>query len=119
MDLALNRIPMSARLPQKQFTDVKKLGWRSIMDTVDGKGPVVMLNHKRPQVVILPVADYVAMVLEIERTRLQPETTLDALRQQFDEHLASLREPGAGDRLRAAFNAPVRNTRAVKVGEGY
>jgi len=119
VDLALDRIPLSARLPQKQSADVKKLGWRNIMDTVDGTGPVVMLNHKRPQVVILPVADYDAMVQEIERTRLQPETALDALRQQFDEHLASLRAPDAGDRLRAAFNAPVRNARAVKVGEGY
>ena len=119
MDLAMSRIPMSVRLPQKQSTDVKKLGWRSIMDTVDGSGPVVMLNHKRPQVVILPVADYDAMVLELERSRLQPESTLDALRQQFDAHLASLKAPDAADRLRAAFNAPVRNTRALKAGEGY
>jgi hypothetical protein len=41
---------------------------------------------------------------------------LDALRRRFDERLAVLHERGAGQRLLEAFEAPVVNTRGVRVG---
>lgn len=44
---------------------------------------------------------------------------LSDLHQRLEEHLAPLRAPGAGDRLRAAANGPTRLFGKVRAGESY
>ncbi len=47
------------------------------------------------------------------------ESALENLRRSFDERLAQLRAPEAGDRLRALIDEPTRLDGMVKAGEGY
>jgi hypothetical protein len=47
------------------------------------------------------------------------ESALEALRRNFDERLAALRAPDAGDRLRALIDEPTRLDGMVKAGASH
>jgi hypothetical protein len=65
-------------------------------------------NHRDPGAPIRPAAD-----ADVQ------EFALDALRRSLDDRLAALREPGAGDRLRALIDEPTRLGGVVKAGESH
>jgi PHD/YefM family antitoxin component YafN of YafNO toxin-antitoxin module len=107
------------KLPAVPASDVKKRGWRGLMRTLVRDGAVVVTNHEEPEAVILRVDAYEALVDLVEQTRSRAATELDALRQRFDERLAALRAPDAGDRLRALARRPARLGGKVKAGKGF
>ena len=45
-------------LPHTPASDVKKLGWRGVMQVVARNGRMVVTNHNKPEAVILPVEEY-------------------------------------------------------------
>ena len=106
-------------LPRIPASDVKKRGWRGVMRALMSKGPVVVTNHSEPEAVILSAEDYARMLAIVKETESKEETALDALRHRFDERLAVLRQPDAGDRLRAISGSPARLRGKVKAGAGY
>jgi prevent-host-death family protein len=89
------------------------------MKGVAREGRVVVTNHREPEAVILSIDEYAALVSAVVAADRVQESALDVLRRSFDERLAALRKPDAGDRLRALINEPTRLGGMVKAGAGY
>ena len=47
-----------AKLPRTPASDLKKLGWRGMMNALRSKGKLLVTNHDEPEAVIIPVAEY-------------------------------------------------------------
>lgn len=93
-------------LPQAPASDVKKLGWRGMMRVIARDGQVVVTNHNKPEAVIVPAAEYARMLELLQQAGEKDRQILDNLRKQFDQRLACLNAPGAGEQLDALFDAP-------------
>lgn len=106
-----------ADLPRTPASDVKKQGWRGLMKTVGRVGKVVVTNHNTPEAVILSTQEYDAIVVALRDAASRVDPALEALRRRFDERLAALGAPDAGDRLRGLMRTPVRLNGEVKAGE--
>lgn len=100
-------------------SDVKKRGWRGLMRALASAGSVVVTNHSEPEAVIVSAQEYERLLAIVSDTESKTAAGLDVLRHRFDERLAVLREPGAGDRLRAIGKSPTRLRGKVKAGTGY
>lgn len=106
-------------LPRTAASDVKKHGWRGVMQTVSHHGKVLVTNHNAPEAVILSTSEYRAMVAAIQAAQAQVPATLETLRKRFDERLAALNTDDAGDRLRTLMNQPVQLDGKLKAGSSY
>lgn len=112
--LKLDAIETLRRTPA---SEVKKLGWRGVMKAIGRQGKVVVTNHNEPEAVILSAEEYGAILRALQHAAAQDELTLDALRQRFDERLASLQAADAGDRMRALIRRPATLGGKVKVAK--
>lgn len=106
-------------LPHTPASDVKKLGWRGVMQVVARSGKVVVTNHNRPEAVILPVEEYNRLLALLRNAGEKDRLLLDDLRRRYDERLACLDAPGAGDKLAAIFDKPIDLGGRVIAGEGF
>src|SRR5260370_32571445 len=79
-----------AKLPRTPASDLKKLGWRGMMNALRSKGKLVVTNHDEPEAVIIPVAEYDAIMQLVEQSEAQTESALAALRRTLDPRLAAL-----------------------------
>ena len=98
-------------------SDLKKLGWRGVMNKVHANGSVVVSNHDTPQAVILSIAEYERMVEALQQASERSRPALDALRARFDLRIASLQSAAAGDDLRKLMKRPAKLDGKVKVGK--
>ena len=100
-------------------SDVKRRGWRGLMRTLNAEGAVVVTNHNHPEAVILAADAYTRLLERANKADERLEQDLAALRERFDERLAALRRPDAGQRLRAVMRAPAKLRGKVKAGDTY
>jgi len=100
-------------------TDVKTRGWKGVMRALAASGPVVVTNHAEPEAVIVSARDYARLLAVVEATASKTEAGLESLRRSFDERLAILNKPDAGERLRALGKRPAALRGKVKAGSGY
>jgi prevent-host-death family protein len=106
-------------LPRTPASDVKKLGWRGVMKAIGRSGKVLVTNHNAPEAVILSAEEYDAIQRALHEAGAGSASALDALRQQFDQRLASLQAADAGDRLRSVMRGPARLGGKVKAGASH
>ncbi|WP_256645804.1 type II toxin-antitoxin system prevent-host-death family antitoxin [Thermomonas paludicola] len=106
-----------ASLPQAPASDVKKLGWRGVMKAVTRNGKLVVTNHDQPEAVILPVEEYNRLLTLLRNAGEKDRVLLEDLRRRFDERLACLDAPGAGDTLRDILRKPLKLEGRVIAGE--
>lgn len=106
----LRRIPAS---------DVKRRGWRGVMRTLGADKALVITNHDRPEAVIIPANEYADLLTKVKQAESRVESDLALLRRRFDDRLAALRAPDAGDRLRSVMSRPARLRGKVKAGKTY
>lgn len=111
--------PSLEALESLPASHAKKPGWPSVVRTVRRERVVVMTNHDEPEVVMMTPEEYVRIAEIVNRARIKADEELVALRERFDARLASLQDPGASDRLRAAARAPVRLEGAPRAGSSY
>jgi|LNFM01.1.fsa_nt_gb PHD/YefM family antitoxin component YafN of YafNO toxin-antitoxin module len=107
----------TAGSPREVAASAIKRSWADVVRMANGpEGEVKVSSHGHPQVYVISPERHAALV-EAERSqaRLKSEA-LETLRKEFDLHLASLRAPNAGEKLRAAFEKPVRLKGSVKAG---
>ncbi len=116
MSPKMDPIDALAHLPA---SDVKKRGWRGVMRTLGPEGKVVVTNHDAPEAVIISPQEYDRIVQVMNQVAAKAESELEALRRRFDERLAALQAPDAGDRLRSVMNSPARLAGKVKAGSRY
>ena len=108
-----------AKLPRTPASDLKKLGWRGMMNTLRSKGKLLVTNHDEPEAVIIPVAEYDALMQLVEQSEAQTESALANLRQSFDERLSVLQDRSAATRLQSTIRGRVKLGGKVKAGSGY
>ena len=108
-----------AKLPRTPASDLKKLGWRGIMNALRNKGKLVVTNHDEPEAVIIPVAEYDAIMQLVEQAEAQTESTLANLRRTFDERLSVLQGRSAATRLQSTMRGRAKLGGKVKAGSGY
>lgn len=106
-------------LPHTPASDMKKLGWRGVMKAVTRSGKVVITNHNQPEAVILPVEEYARMLNLLRAAAARDEAALDTLRRRFDERLACLNAPGAGEKLAELFDKPFSFEGKVFTGDEF
>lgn len=106
-------------LPHTPASDVKRLGWRALMDAIAKRGQVVVTNHDKPQAVILSMETYDAILEALRQASANDEAALDALRRRFDARLSALSAPDAGNRLRATMRKGAKLGGKVKVGASH
>jgi len=108
-----------AKMPRAPASDLKKIGWRGIMNALRSKGRVVITNHDEPEAVIIPVAEYDALMQLVEQSEAQTESALAGLRRSFDVRLSVLQDRSAATRLQATIRGRVKLGGKVKAGSGY
>jgi prevent-host-death family protein len=109
----------TAKLPRTPASDLKKLGWRGMMNAMRSKGRLLVTNHNEPEAVIIPVAEYDDLMRLAEQSQAQTESALASLRRSFDERLSALQDPSASARLQSIIRRPVKLGGKVKAGSGY
>jgi PHD/YefM family antitoxin component YafN of YafNO toxin-antitoxin module len=111
-----NPIAALARIPA---SDLKRRGWRGVIETLGSERALLVTNHERPEAVIVSTEEYARLTAHAAVARARTEAELERLRQRFDDRLAVLRAPKAGARLRAAMRGPARLRGKVKAGTSY
>ena len=106
-------------LPRTSASDVKKLGWRGVMKAIGLHGKVVVTNHNQPEAVILPIAEYSAILRALQTVAANEDSALDALRLRFDQRMAALDVADAGSRARKLMEAPAALHGKAKAGAGH
>jgi len=99
--------------------DVKQRGWKGVMRTVSAEGAVLVTNHNQPEAVILAADEYASLLERANQAESRVESDLAALRRRFDERLAALAKPDAGQRLRSIMRGPARLRGKVKAGKSF
>ncbi len=108
-----------AKLPRTPASDLKRLGWRGMMNAVRSQGKILVTNHDEPEAVIIPVAEYDEFLRLAQQVQAQTESVLENLRQSFDERLAVLQGQSAADRLQSTIRGDAKLGGKVKAGSGY
>ena len=108
-----------ADLPRTPASDLKKVGWRGVMQTIRDQGRVLVTNHDRPEAVIIAAEEYDALVQIAREAESRTESELATMRQKFNERLSALDAPGAGKRLRAIARGRAKLKGKVKAGTSY
>lgn len=110
---------LTETLVRTPASDIKKVGWRGVMKSVNREGQVLVTNHDSPEAVILSVETYTALANALRAAEAQQEQKLAALRRRFDQRLASLESDDAGERLREVLREPATLDGAIKAGESH
>jgi prevent-host-death family protein len=109
----------AAKLPRTPASDLKKLGWRGMMNALRSKGKLLVTNHDEPEAVIIPVAEYDALMQIVEQSEAQALAALASLRRSFDERLSVLQGQSAAARLQSTIRGRAKLGGKVKEGSGY
>jgi len=105
-----------AHLPAAPASTIKKQGWKGVMRSLSETGRLVVTNHSEPEAVILSTAEYAKLVNSAKSATADP---LKVLRERFDERLARLNSPDAGDKLRKLIRKPGVLGGEVKAGDSF
>jgi PHD/YefM family antitoxin component YafN of YafNO toxin-antitoxin module len=105
-----------ARLPRAPASDFKMLGWPGVMNTLRANGTLLVTNHDGPEAVIIPVAEYDALMRIVQQCAAQTESALAGLRHRFDQRLAVLQDRSAASRLESILRGPTELVGKVKAG---
>ena len=108
-----------AKLPRTPASDLKRLGWRGMMNALRSKGKLLVTHHDEPEAVIIAVAEYDALMQLVEQSKAQTESALAGLRRSFDERLSVLQGRSATTRLQSTLRGHAKLGGKVKAGSGY
>ncbi len=108
-----------AKLPRAPASDLKKLGWRGMMNGLRSKGTLLVTNHDEPEAVIIAVAEYDDLMRLAAQSQAQNEAALANLRHRFDERLSLLQGQSAATRLQSTIRGRAKLGGKVKAGSGY
>jgi prevent-host-death family protein len=108
-----------AKLHRTPASDLKKFGWRGLMNELRSKGTLLVTNHDQPEAVIIPLAEYDALMQFVKQSEAQAESALAHLRRSFDERLSALQGRSAAARLQSTVRGRAKLGGKVKAGSGY
>ena len=97
-----------AKLPRIPASDLKKLGWRGMMNAMRSKGSLLVTNHAEPEAVIIPVAEYEDLMRLAAQSEAEAESALANLRRSFDERLSALQGQSAATGLQSTIRGSAK-----------
>ncbi|HHX82417.1 MAG TPA: type II toxin-antitoxin system prevent-host-death family antitoxin [Pseudomonadaceae bacterium] len=104
-------------LPRSPASDVKKLGWRGVLEIAQRSGHLVITNHDRPEAVIVPAAEYARLLQRVQELDANKQAAIAQLNKEWDERLAVLRTPEAREKMREILRKPLHLHGQVLAGE--
>ncbi|MEA1674943.1 type II toxin-antitoxin system Phd/YefM family antitoxin [Nitrospirillum sp. BR 11163] len=105
-------------LPRRNATQVRSR-WAEVAREVQVSGSVAITNHDRVEMVLVSAEEYERLATKAAGGLAQQQATLDRLVAQFDAELATLREPGARDRLEDMLASKGQGGPRPKAGYSY
>lgn len=110
-----------SELPFARSSDFKKQGWRGVRERLQETpgGTLVVTSHQRQEAVLLTTEEFERLTELAARAGRKEDDALETLRREFDERLASLKDPEAGRKLASIMDTPARLHGRVKAGESY
>ena len=118
---AHTQIPSLQEFETVTATDIKKDGWKRVVARLKnstGKAMTVT-NHREPEVVLMTVDQYQALVAMAAAGGSYDEGVLDALRQDFDKRLNLLRSADVAERAHQIMDEPIRTKGRYRVEDSY
>jgi prevent-host-death family protein len=111
-------LPKLEDLPRQTASDVKNK-WREVLREVRAAGSVAITNHSSVEVVLVNAESYRQLAASAAALREREASLLDQLSAQFDQRLASLQAPDAGDQAAAVFKRKGRLSTRPKAGTAF
>jgi prevent-host-death family protein len=108
-----------AKLPRISASELRRLGWRGMMNALRSKGRLLVTNHDEPEAVIIPVAEYEDLMRPAAQSEAQAQSALANLRRSFDERLSVLQGQSAATRLRSTIRGHAKLGGKVRAGSSY
>lgn len=102
-----------SHLKTHSSTDVKT-GWKKVMKDVREIGPVVILNHKDPEAVILTPEEYGKMKAVVDRAEQHNSNTIKDLSRRFNQKLAILNSADTISKVNNLFSTDSEKNRATR-----
>ncbi|MCI2811191.1 hypothetical protein [Eoetvoesiella caeni] len=94
--------------------EIEKQGWDFVTLALSQSNRIAVTHDGNVEAVILTPSEYAQLIEDQGKAE-----GLAALRARFDAELASLNEPGAGERLRSIMSEPTKLHGQVKVGDTF
>jgi PHD/YefM family antitoxin component YafN of YafNO toxin-antitoxin module len=117
MSVAVKLVSDFHNLYSRNSTQVKT-HWRDIKADINKGHPVVILNHKQPEAVILSPEVYQSMLGELEASRKRGLNDLEELSRRFDAKLAGLNASDSVEKINSLFSSDVENNRITRPKAG-
>jgi len=89
------------------------------MNALRSKGRLLVTNHDEPEAVVIPVAEYDALMQLVEQSEAHTESALAGLRRSFDERLSVLQGRSAASHLQSTIRGRAKLGGKLKAGSGY
>jgi prevent-host-death family protein len=111
-------LPRLEDLPRQSASNVKNK-WRDVVREVRESGSVAITNHSSVEVVLVNAEAYRELAASAAALKEREASVLDQLSAQFNERLASLQAPDAGDKAAAVFKRKGRLSTRPKAGTAF
>ena len=111
-------LPQLEDLPRQTASDVKNK-WREVVREVREAGSVAITNHSSVEVVLVNAEAYRQLAASAAALKEREAAVLDQLSAQFNQRLASLQAPNAGDQAAAVFRRKGRLSTRPKAGTAF
>ena len=111
-------LPKLEDLPRQTASDVKNK-WREVVREVRETGSVAITNHSSVEVVLVNADAYRQLAASAAALKEREAAVLDQLSAQFNQRLAGLQAPAAGDQAAAVFKRKGRLSNRPKAGSSF
>lgn len=111
-------LPQLEDLPRQTASDVKNK-WRDVLREVREAGSVAITNHSTVEVVLVDAEAYRQLAASAAALKDREASVLDQLSAQFQQRLAGLQAPDAGDKAAAVFRRKGRLSSRPKAGTAF
>jgi prevent-host-death family protein len=111
-------LPKLEDLPRQTASDVKNK-WREVVREVRETGSVAITNHSSVEVVLVNAEAYRQLAASAAALKEREASVLDQLSTQFNQRVASLQAPDAGDKAAAVFKRKGKPTTRPKAGTAF
>ena len=111
-------LPVLEDLPRQTASDVKNK-WREVVREVREAGSVAITNHSSVELVLVNAETYRQLAASAAALKEREAAVLEQLSAQFNQRLANLQAPDAGDQAAAVFKRKGRLSTRPKAGTAF
>lgn len=111
-------LPTLDQLPRQTASNVKNK-WREVVRQVRERGSVAVTTHSAVDMVLVDAGTYEQLTAHAAALKAREQSMLDQLAADFDQRLAALQRPGAGDKAAAVFASKGKLARKPRAGAAF